>query len=602
MKNISIRWKIIALVVSGMFAVAIIMGGLRVRDIKKGAVAGMVQKSRAIVLMAEAGRNGMAHKLKMGIIRPFDEIPADRLLEAVPVLTALQMATENAAKAGYRFKAPKVSPRNPDNNPTPFERTVLEEFKSGKLKEKIVVESDQVRYFKPVYLTEDCLFCHGDPKGGKDPLGGTKEGWKAGEMHGAFEIITSLKKANEDVFNAAIGVGFWSLLLFAVVVGIIYLFMNRALFNPLFKIKDYSLAVAGGDLQATPAGAFDAELADVKDSISTMVGNLKGKMREAEQKSDEAEVQKRRAEEALKDVKAQEVKVVQLLDRMTHAATEAAEISEQLASASEELAAQVDEVSSGAEIQDQRSTETATAMEEMNATVLEVARNSGSAANCADNTKEEAAMGADIVLRSVEANDRVTDQAKSLKEKMSALGDQAEGIGRILGVISDIADQTNLLALNAAIEAARAGEAGRGFAVVADEVRKLAEKTMQATKEVGSAINEIQTGASENVAVVDVAVEAVLEANNLANQSGEALKRIVQLAVETSDEVRSIATAAEEQSAVSEEINRAVEEISRITAETSSGMNQSAQAVTELAELAEKLRSLINMISDQRDS
>jgi methyl-accepting chemotaxis protein len=598
MKDISIRCKIIALVGLGMFAVAVIMGGLRVRDIKKGAVDGMVQKSQAIVLMAEAGRNEMAHKLKAGIIRPLDEIPADKLLEAVPVLTALQMAGENAAKAGYRFKAPKVSPRNPANNPTPFELTVLEELKAGKIKEKIVVESDQVRYFKPVYLTEDCLFCHGDPKGGKDPLGGTKEGWKVGEIHGAFEIITSLEKTNQDVFNAAIGVGIWSLLLFAVVVGIIYLFMNRALFNPLFRIKDYSLAVARGDLQATPDGKFDAELADVEDSISTMVDRLKGKMQEAEHKSQEAEAQKDRAEKALEDVKAQEARVVQLLERMTHAATEAAEISEQLASASEELAAQVDEVSAGTEIQDQRSTETATAMEEMNATVLEVARNSSSAATCADNTKDEASIGADIVLRSVAANERVADQAASLKKKMTVLGEQAEDIGRILDVISDIADQTNLLALNAAIEAARAGEAGRGFAVVADEVRKLAEKTMQATKEVGNAINDIQTGASENVAVVDVAVVAVQEANTLANQSGDALKRIVQLAVETSEEVRSIATAAEQQSAVSEEINRAVEEISRVTAETSAGMNQSAQAVTELAELAEKLRSLIRLITE----
>ncbi|MGX9366860.1 methyl-accepting chemotaxis protein [Desulfoplanes sp. PS50] len=598
MKNISIRWKIIVLVAVGMFALAIIMGGLRIRDIKQGAVEGMVRKSQAIVLMAEAGRNQMAHKLQQGVIRPLDEIPADKLLEAVPVVTAMQMAAENAAKAGYRFKAPKVSPRNPANTPTPFERQVLQELQSGNIKEKIVVEDDQVRYFKPVYLTQDCLFCHGDPKGSKDPLGGIKEGWKVGEMHGAFEIITSLEQTNKEVLNAAIGVGLWSLLLFGVVIGVIYLFMNRALFNPLLRIKGYALAVAGGNLQATPGGTFHAELADVEHSISTMVGNLKGKMQEAEDKSQEAEVQKQRAEQALEEAKAQEAKVVQLLDKMTHVAAEAAEISEQLASASTELAAQVDEVSSGAEIQDQRSTETATAMEEMNAAVLEVARNSGSASNSADNTKEKAALGAEVVQRSVQANDRVMVQARTLKNKMSSLGEEAEDIGRILDVISDIADQTNLLALNAAIEAARAGEAGRGFAVVADEVRKLAEKTMQATKEVGAAINEIQTGASENIQVVDVAVEAVREANTLAKESGDALKRIVQMAVETSDEVRSIATAAEEQSTVSEEINRAVEEISRVTAETSAGMNEAAQAVNELARLAEKLRSLINLMTE----
>jgi len=182
----------------------------------------------------------------------------------------------------------------------------------------------------------------------------------------------------------------------------------------------------------------------------------------------------------------------------------------------------------------------------------------------------------------------------SLKQDMGQLGRQAEGIGQIMNVISDIADQTNLLALNAAIEAARAGDAGRGFAVVADEVRKLAEKTMTATREVGEAIRGIQEGARKNMDNVDRAVSTVEEATKLANQSGEALQQIVALVDTATDQVRSIATASEQQSATSEEINRSIEEINRISSETADAMRQSAQAVGELASQTQNLRALID--------
>ncbi len=148
-------------------------------------------------------------------------------------------------------------------------------------------------------------------------------------------------------------------------------------------------------------------------------------------------------------------------------------------------------------------TETATAMEEMNATVLEVAHNASNAAESAARARENAQVGAEGVRQAVTSIDAIKDQILDLNESMGELGSQAEGIGQIMNVVTDIADQTNLLALNAAIEAARAGEAGRGFAVVADEVRKLAEKTMQATKEVGDAVSTIQSQARSNITAVE---------------------------------------------------------------------------------------------------
>jgi methyl-accepting chemotaxis protein len=274
-------------------------------------------------------------------------------------------------------------------------------------------------------------------------------------------------------------------------------------------------------------------------------------------------------------------------------AAKADQVAASVASAAEELSAQVEQSSRGAQEQAQRVGETATASEQMNATVLEVAKSASIAADTAAQAKHKAEDGAQVVSQVVQGIAEVQQNALALKTDMTSLGQQAQGIGQIINVISDIADQTNLLALNAAIEAARAGEAGRGFAVVADEVRKLAEKTMNATREVGEAIRGIQDGTQKNIAHVEQTVEKIGGATALATQSGDSLGEIVVLVEMTTDQVRSIATASEQQSSASEEINRSIDDINRISMETSTAMQQSAQAVTELANQSQVLNGLI---------
>ncbi|SDB03295.1 methyl-accepting chemotaxis sensory transducer with Pas/Pac sensor [Desulfonatronum thiosulfatophilum] len=298
-------------------------------------------------------------------------------------------------------------------------------------------------------------------------------------------------------------------------------------------------------------------------------------------------------------LKTKETQIHEQNQIISQAADKATNISNSMASAAEELAAQVEEASRGAEEQRARTAETATAMEEMNATVLEVAKNASQAAEASDQARTKALAGAKVVGESVSAINKVQQQSVELKSTLSQLGEQANQIDRIMNVIEDIADQTNLLALNAAIEAARAGDAGRGFAVVADEVRKLAEKTMNATKEVGQAIADIQKGTRSNIEGMDKAMAAIEEATARANTSGAALQEILALAELAADQVRSIATAAEQQSATSEEINRGVEDINRISSETSEIMNQSAEAVSELARMAVELNSIIERMRDQ---
>ncbi len=293
------------------------------------------------------------------------------------------------------------------------------------------------------------------------------------------------------------------------------------------------------------------------------------------------------------EIRTQQNQIEKQNARISKVVHEAEEISQYLSSAAEELSAQIEQASRGSETQKQRSAETATAMEQMNATVLEVAQSSGRAAEDADTAKEHAQYGEDIVGRVIRSVGEVQEQANNLKRSMEDLGGQAADIGKVLEVITDIADQTNLLALNAAIEAARAGDAGRGFAVVADEVRKLAEKTMAATGEVGNAISKIQTMTRDNVAATETAALSVQRSTELASESGKSLHEIVAHVVNAADQVRSIATAAEEQSATSEQINRATEEINRISVETSHVMMEAAKAIQEVSSMASRLNTVI---------
>jgi methyl-accepting chemotaxis protein len=268
-----------------------------------------------------------------------------------------------------------------------------------------------------------------------------------------------------------------------------------------------------------------------------------------------------------------------------------------VAAASEQLSAQIEQASRGTENQRERTTSTATAMEEMNATVMEVARHASEAANGSREVQTKSNHGSEIVGQVIEAMGKVNTMSKELSSEINDLGRQAADITSIINVIQDIADQTNLLALNAAIEAARAGEAGRGFAVVADEVRKLAERTMSATTEVTGSIQAITGTVDKNVRSVTQAVEAIESSNRLASQAGESLKEILAIAGKAVDQITSIATAAEQQSATSEEINRSIDEINAIASETAEGMNHSAQAVSDLARQVGDLRQLVARMS-----
>jgi methyl-accepting chemotaxis protein len=591
----TIRQRTLLVVTLGPLLTALVCYFVDMRFITESYDAAVSQSSRSVVTMAAAARSEMARKMSLEIIRPFDQIPPDKLIEAVPVLTAINMVRDKAADLGFSFRVPKEQPRNPLNAPTPEETRVLREMTAQNLTEMVVKDADHIRYYQAIRLSRECLYCHGDPKGERDPVGGVKEGWKEGELHGAFEIISSLDGAKAQARQAAIVTGGITFGVIVLIVGLAWWRLQSNVLTPLEDLRVYAKAVAGGDLAATPRGIFVHELASVKNAIAAMVTALKDKILLADHKSEEAD---KEAEAARRHARAAE-EATQAAKRakaegMLEAAGELQDIVAAVNSASEELSAQVESSSDGASEQANRLGRAATAMEEMNATVLEVSRNAAQAASTTDAAMERAAEGSRVVGEAVAGINRVKAQALALKTDMDALGRQAQSTGHILSVISDIADQTNLLALNAAIEAARAGEAGRGFAVVADEVRKLAEKTMVATKEVDVAITGIQDGAKKNMGNVDQAASSIEEATVLSRQSGEALAAIVELIQAAAGQVRAIATAAEEQSTTSAEINHTVEDITRIAAATSDAMRQSAIAIDELAGQIGGIRRLID--------
>ncbi|WP_291329805.1 methyl-accepting chemotaxis protein [Desulfovibrio sp. UCD-KL4C] len=384
-------------------------------------------------------------------------------------------------------------------------------------------------------------------------------------------------------------------LIAAILLGILVaIWLTKAITGPMTKGVIFATKVADGDLDQTLDIHQKDEAGQLALAMSKMVNNLKQKISEAEQKSNEADHESERAQKAMSEAETAKSKAESGRQLILDAAKRLEHVAERMTTASEELAAQIEQSSRGAELQTERVSETATAMEEMNATVLEVSMNASNAATESDKARDKAQEGSTVVTKAVNSIQNVQTQIGDLKEHMSSLGKQTDDIDSIMGVISDIADQTNLLALNAAIEAARAGDAGRGFAVVADEVRKLAEKTMKATEEVGEAIKNIQTGSHNSIGSMDKAVQMINESTELAKLSGDSLDEIVSLVNVTTDQVQAIAAAAEQQSATSEEINRAVDEINIISSETSTSMGQSASAVEELVRQSQELKTLVD--------
>ncbi|MCP4581525.1 MAG: methyl-accepting chemotaxis protein [candidate division Zixibacteria bacterium] len=266
---------------------------------------------------------------------------------------------------------------------------------------------------------------------------------------------------------------------------------------------------------------------------------------------------------------------------------------EQLATAATEISASSVQLSAGMTEQTNQAAQVSTAVEEMTATIIETSKNTADAAEKASQAAGKSQEGGQLAENTSRGMDKIVNSSIETAQNIQNLAEKAIAIGEIIEVIDDIADQTNLLALNAAIEAARAGEQGRGFAVVADEVRRLADRTTAATKEVADTIKEIQSDVSNANNQIADSKNTVDEGKDLVEKTNSSLNEIFSTIESVQDMMRQIASAANEQSAAAEDISKNVENVNRISQESATGSEEAASAAEQLNRQSEELKALV---------
>jgi methyl-accepting chemotaxis protein len=534
-RDMSVKLKVFLVALTGPLVIACIMAWQWTNGIRLEAEKALIDKSKAIVFMAEASRNEMSRKLSLGIIKPFDQIDPGKIIEAVPVVTAMQTAAINAKKSNYTFRVPKVDPRNPKNKPTPLELDVLDEIKSKNLEEKIVVSHDEVRYFRPIKLTEECLFCHGDPKGKADPTGGKLEGWKAGEIHGAFEIISSMDEVNEQVRNITLKIIAWAMGILFLCACVTWLLLDRNIIRPLKKSSLEIKKIAQKDLTGSIEIGNRDEFGDINSDLHGMKEQLRSVIKRIFSTADSLEERSKQ----LKDTS----------ENLASGSTEMNSRSMSVATAAEEMSANMNSVAAATEEASTNIALVSEATDGMAKTISEIARNTENA-------------------QKITAN--AVNEALSASAKVDELGIAASKIGKVTETITEISEQTNLLALNATIEAARAGEAGKGFAVVANEIKDLARQTANATAEIKIQIEGIQTSTSETIFQIEQITNVINEVN---------------------DTVSIIVRAVEEQ-------NKTTVEIAENISQATIGIQEVTENVSQSSIVADEVAKDINTVSD----
>jgi methyl-accepting chemotaxis protein len=376
---------------------------------------------------------------------------------------------------------------------------------------------------------------------------------KETKMLGALKLDTSI----EQGYAASKTAAFWLLIAGAValiasfvcLLIVLRLTVTRKINDFVAKVTD--LARGEGDLTKQISVKSNDEFGHLADEINSLVDKIRRII----------------------------IQIAQTSEQVSSSAVELQSTSEQMATGAEEVAAQAETV--------------ATAGEEMSATSGDIAQNCQMASESSQQASAAAVSGSQVVYETIDVMSSIAERVRSSSKAVENLGSRSDQIGAIVGTIEDIADQTNLLALNAAIEAARAGEQGRGFAVVADEVRALAERTTRATREISEMIKAIQLETKGAVIAMEEGVSEVDKGSEKATNSGRALEQILQQINDVNAQIHQVATAAEEQTATTSEISNNMQQITEVVARTSRGAQNSAEAANRLSELADDLRRIV---------
>jgi len=369
--------------------------------------------------------------------------------------------------------------------------------------------------------------------------------------------------------------------------------------RPLYRLMDRLHRVADNDFTAfdnAPAEKLPEIRALVANTV-TMITQIRELIKSSDQRAKEAQAQSDKASEALAVAeKSQQAAARAVSQGRLEAASRLESIVSSVLNATQTLSRQIEKANQGAHRQLHSTDEVGNEISNMQSALGEVAANVSEAEKHAQVTKSNAERGRLDVHKVTDVIAEVGKHTEILTGSLNELGVKAQGIGKVLNVISDIADQTNLLALNAAIEAARAGEAGRGFAVVADEVRKLAEKTMYATGEVDSVVRQIQQGTQESIAFANQSSEIVARCTAFAEEAANSLQRILLVADNNLNQVNSINQSAQAQSQASEHLGKETSVISRMANENAILMDEAQRAVSNLVGLTNQINDVVNSL------
>lgn len=585
MKDLSLKIKIIAITIIGLILLGMIIAVVYVSDIEKQAVSGIIEKSRAIVYTAEATRNEMAKKIEMGVIKNFDQLIAEgntkAIIEAVPVITAINVAKENSNEANYDFRAPKFSPRNPINEPTELEGEVLRELEAGKVNEKIIIEKDLIRYFKPIVLTQECMLCHGSPAGERDPVGGIKEGWKVGEVHGAFQIISSLSSARETQRKALLHI---ILIVTGIVliVSILIILTISLVLKPLGEYISNFDKASSGDLTVRSVSNSNDEIGILSkyfnsfiQSLSSMILSIK---KESEITSAISSDLSATTEETLSSLEEMRVNTDNLKKKIDHLDSEVSSSFKSAADVKNFISNLVDLICS----QSSAITESSASIEEMTASIQAIAKVTEEKKILASELEKTASMGEAEMEETVHVINKVSESANSILD--------------MINVIDEIASKTDLLAMNAAIEAAHAGDFGKGFAVVADEIRMLAESSSESAKHIAQSLNQIseyirtsEDSTSRTGAMFNKIVSGIKEVTGSMHEMNQSTHELSTGSTQILEALTSLVQITQEVQTASSEINTKIENITHsldnlnmISADTKNGMSEMNIGINEI--------------------
>ncbi|NUQ62003.1 MAG: methyl-accepting chemotaxis protein [Pirellulales bacterium] len=579
----NLRRKIVAIAAVSFSLISGVLFWLNYRDAHQSARQEYVARARSIVLTAESIREEMARKWHLGL---FDQHQLtewgrkgdlDKVLGAVPVVTAWNAAMAKAKEGGYEFRVPKFHARNSKNEPDALEARALTKFaENPQLAEYHEVDASRnaIRYFRPIKLTQECLLCHGDPKqsvalwgnsDGLDPTGGPMEGWKEGEVHGAFEVVQSLDEA--DARTAALLKKEAAVVLVLVVLAgaVLFLLVTRSVTRPVRDTVAAFKRFADGDLTRPLVVATNDEMGE----LGGAVNGLMDKLRAMISRMDGCAVELKGSSSSLR----------QSADQLAGGAEQTTQQSSAVAAAAEEMSVNMQNMARSTEQMSANVRTVTTSVEQMTTAISEVARSAEQAAVVAEGAARLAHTG---------------------NEKIGQLGQAATEIGKVIELIQEIAEQTNLLALNATIEAARAGEAGKGFAVVATEVKQLARQTADATENIRSRIEAIQNSAEEAIQAITQIGDVVTEVNGASRTIASAVeeqsiatREIANNVAQASASAQAVAVGISETATAAREVTKSIALVDHNARQTSADAAQTQTAGSSLASLADQLHGLV---------